>query len=76
LRAGFVVARKSRGRHQAYTKSRPEGGHYLVILPQGEREIPNGTFRSILKQADLTYEPFLRFARAMHKGVRKDPDGS
>jgi len=64
-RAGFV-ARKGRGGHGAWVTEEPGGGHRVVIVPLAKREIPHGTFRSILKQAGLTYDEFLRFA-----GVRR-----
>ena len=30
----------------------------IAILPMNKKEIPNGTFRSILKQADITLKDF------------------
>jgi predicted RNA binding protein YcfA (HicA-like mRNA interferase family) len=30
----------------------------IVILPMGKKEIPEGTFRSVLKQADITIHEF------------------
>lgn len=30
----------------------------IVIVPMNKKEIPEGTFRSILKQADLSLEKF------------------
>jgi len=52
---GFVYI-SQRGSH---VKFRKEGNPSLtVIIPANRREIPHGTFRSILRQANLTEEEF------------------
>ncbi len=52
---GFVYV-SQKGSH---TKFRKTGNPTLtVIVPAGRKEIPLGTFRSILRQANLTIEEF------------------
>jgi len=52
---GFVYI-SQKGSH---TKFRKTGSPTLtVIVPAGKREIPAGTFRSILRQAKLTENDF------------------
>lgn len=47
-----------RGSHVKYEKS--SGGLSLtVIVPAGKKQIPRGTFRSILRQSALLIEDFL-----------------
>ena len=41
----------------SHAKFKDENGN-IVILPMGKKEIPEGTFRSILKQADITLQIF------------------
>ena len=67
-RAGFEKAR-SRGRHAAFKKEKPDGtGHYVTIVPLNRPQVPRGTFESILEQAHLTYDEFLKLARARTRG--------
>ena len=52
---GFSVV-SQRGSH---IKLRKEGVHTLtVILPADRKEVPHGTFRSILRQSQLNPEAF------------------
>ncbi len=54
---GFVYI-SQKGSH---IKFRKIGAPTLtVILPSGREEIPSGTFKSILRQADLTEDDFER----------------
>lgn len=53
LRAGFVEVRQS-GSHKVLRH--PDGRQTYVALHPGD--IPEGTFRKILKQASLTLEQF------------------
>ena len=53
LRAGFVEKRQS-GSHKILRH--PDGRQTYVAMHSGD--IPNGTFRSILKQARLSEEEF------------------
>ena len=53
LRAGFIEKRQS-GSHKILRH--PDGRQTYVALHTGD--IPNGTFRSILKQAGLSEEEF------------------
>jgi predicted RNA binding protein YcfA (HicA-like mRNA interferase family) len=53
-RRGFTFVRQ-RGSHQKWRLTGWSGK--VVIVPEG-RELPRGTFESILKQAGLTHEDF------------------
>jgi len=58
--AGFVEApERGKGSHRAFVKHDPEGKTRLTIVPYG-KDIPRGTLLSILEQAGLTREEFLR----------------
>jgi len=50
----FFVSQK--GSHAKYRKT--EKPSLTVILPAGKKEIPHGTFRSILRQSKLEEEDF------------------
>ena len=52
LKKGFQLI-SQRGSHQKYHK---EG--FTVIVPSPRKEIPTGTFRSIVRQAGLTVDDF------------------
>ena len=52
LKFGFQLV-SQRGSHQKYQK---EG--FTVILPSPRKEIPIGTFRSIVRQAGLSVNDF------------------
>jgi predicted RNA binding protein YcfA (HicA-like mRNA interferase family) len=55
LRLGFQFV-SQKGRH---AKFRKEGSPVLTaIVPMSKKEIPFGTFRSILRQANLNIEDF------------------
>jgi predicted RNA binding protein YcfA (HicA-like mRNA interferase family) len=53
--AGFVYV-SQRGSHAKYRKIGDPTR--TVIVPAGRKEIPRGTFRSILRQAGLSEEAF------------------
>ena len=53
---GFVFI-SQRGSHGKYRKSRA-GKTLTVIVPGGKREIPYGTFRSIVRQSGLSEKDF------------------
>lgn len=56
-RLGFLFV-SQRGSHAKYRK--PKDGEVLtVIVPMGKKEIPVGTFRSILKQSELNKSDFV-----------------
>ena len=57
LRAGFTVSNQT-GSHVKFTK-RVEGRKLTVIVPFTRGDVRPGTVRSILKQAELTWEQFL-----------------
>ncbi|HBB86584.1 MAG TPA: hypothetical protein DC047_03095 [Blastocatellia bacterium] len=54
-RAGFAK-RKSKGGHRTYVK-----GALRVTLPYHATDIKPGTLRSIIDQAGMTVEEFLRY---------------
>ncbi len=49
---GFVFKSK-KGSHAKYSK-----GNKIVIVPHPKKDIPGGTFRSILRQSGLKQEDF------------------
>ncbi len=59
-RLGFTRKDTSGGSHQSWIKSKPAGGHWVAIVPAGKRELPRGTLKSILDQAGLTENEFLK----------------
>ena len=60
LRAGFQLSH-TRGSHYYLRKPGATG---LVVVPvHGNRDLPPGTLRSILRQADLTVEDLNRLLR-------------
>lgn len=52
LKHGFQLVSR-RGSHQKYQKA-----GYTVIVPSPKKEIPIGTFRSIVRQAGLSVDDF------------------
>lgn len=52
-RLGFILV-SQKGSH---AKFKDENGN-IVILPMGKKEIPDGTFRSILKQGNVSVQKF------------------
>jgi len=59
-KAGFVYApKRGKGSHQAFYKIDERGHRLLVIVPK-RRELPRGTLLSILQQANLSREDFIR----------------
>lgn len=53
----FVLV-SQKGSHAKYRKS-VQKATYTVIIPIGRKEIPYGTFRSILRQSRLQEEEFI-----------------
>lgn len=69
LRGGFELARKSkRGSHQSLKRQRSDGRHDVTVVPLGRKEVPKGTFDSILEQANVDYDDFLVWAGVKRKG--------
>jgi len=60
-RVGFVERKKSPGSHLSLVKETPD--RKLVVVPMAKREVPRGTFKSILQLAQLTEKEFLRNLR-------------
>jgi len=71
LRCGFDLARKSKKNHQTLTRRRPDGRHDVAVVPIGEKEVPKGTFESILEQVNLNYDDFLVCAKVKRKGRKR-----
>ena len=53
LEAKGFTFRSQKGSHAKYVK-----GKYTVIVPHPRKEIPMGTFRSIVRQSGLAIEDF------------------
>ncbi len=63
-RAGFTYApKRGKGSHIAMFKVEKDGTKRLVIIPRKD-QIPRGTLMSILKQAGLTKEEFLKLLKS------------
>ncbi|MBI2899677.1 MAG: type II toxin-antitoxin system HicA family toxin [Planctomycetes bacterium] len=59
-RAGFAEAPdRGKGSHRAFVRRIPGERMRLVIVPMG-KDIPRGTLLSILEQAGLSRDEFLR----------------
>lgn len=56
-RAGFIVERV-KGSHHAL--KHPDKPHLHVTVAFHKKEVPRGTLRAILRQADLTVDEFLK----------------
>ncbi len=59
-RNGFAFSHV-RGGH--YYLRKPDGGGLVVIPVHGNRDLPAGTLRSILRQADLDIDDFVGILR-------------
>lgn len=57
-REGFAFV-SQRGSHVKYRKT-DAGVTFTVIVPAGRKQIPRGTFRSILRQSGLDESAFTR----------------
>ena len=57
-RAGFYIHHQTGSHARLIHKTRPE---LRVTIPIHSKDIPKGTLRRILKQADLTVEEFHKF---------------
>lgn len=58
-RAGWEIHRQ-RGSHLTMKK---EGSRFVVTIPMHRRDIPKGTLRGILEDADLSVDQFLALLR-------------
>lgn len=69
--AGFEQHRtssRSGGSHCTLKRLRSDGRHDVATVVLGKKEVPWGTFNSILTQANMSYEEFLEFAKVKRKG--------
>ena len=58
LRCGFEIDR-TKGSHQTLKRPKQDKkGTDVFVVPIGKKEIPRGTFKSILKQANIKLEEF------------------
>lgn len=71
LRGDFLLHRKSKKSHQSLCRPRPHGGYDVTVVPLGKKEIPKGTFDSILKIGDIDLDDFLGWAKVKDKGRRR-----
>ena len=72
VRDGFEPKRKSKsGSHQTWHKHLPTCEHKVTSVILGKKEIPKGTFDSILELAGIDYERFLELAKVKRKGKRR-----
>jgi len=55
LKVGFVFDR-TRGSHHVMVRLNPPT---TVVVPE-RREVPRGTLRSILREADISHDQFIR----------------
>lgn len=70
-RDGFEPKRRSkRGSHQTWHKHLPTCEHKVTIVPLRKKEIPKGTFDSILDLASIDHDRFLVLAKVKRKGKR------
>lgn len=72
-RGGYVVSH-ARGSHHYLRKPGATG---LIAVPiHGNRDLPLGTLRAILRQAALTVEEFVRLLEGCHpRGTEGDAGG-
>ncbi len=54
---GFLFTRQAAGSHEIWNN--PSTGRYTTI-PNHQGDMPEGTLRAILKQADITTDHFLK----------------
>jgi hypothetical protein len=72
LRCGFELHGRASKNHQGLIRLRPGAErHDVTSVPMGEREIPKGTFDSILELANVDYDDFLDCARIKRKGRKR-----
>lgn len=64
-REGFRPRRKKskRGTHRAYVKDKIDGGRLTAIVVLAQKEIPRGTLKSILEQAHISNDEFLKLLK-------------
>ena len=60
-KGGFEIARKSKKNHLTLKRPKPEGGTDVTVVPINEKEVPRGTFNSILRLANVEKEQFLEW---------------
>jgi len=58
-RAGFAAARGAVGDYQAFIRELPDGRRLTTVALIGQREVPRGTLRNILRQAEMTTDQFV-----------------
>ena len=62
-RLGFIPRKTSKGSHRSYCGIMPDGTVRVAIVVLGKKEIPRGTLDSILNQAGVSLEEFLKHIR-------------
>lgn len=53
LKAGFLVSRQTGSHAQLY---HPDNADILVMIPIHNKDLPKGTLRNILRQAEMSVE--------------------
>ena len=62
-RLGCYPGRANRGSHQTYRRRLPDGTVVASSIVLGQRELPTGTIRGILRELHITSEEFERALR-------------
>jgi predicted RNA binding protein YcfA (HicA-like mRNA interferase family) len=61
-RGGFEIARKSKSGHLTLRRPKQDQkGTDVTVVPMGKKEIPRGTFKSILRLANIDVDEFLEW---------------
>jgi len=55
--------KKTGSSHHAYIKAKPGGGHWVVIVVVGKKEIPRGTLKSMIDRSGIPVDEFLEGLR-------------
>ncbi|MFQ5813884.1 MAG: type II toxin-antitoxin system HicA family toxin [Anaerolineae bacterium] len=62
VRGGFEIARKSKSGHLSLRRPKQQGeGTDVTVVPMNKKEVPRGTFRSILRLANVEVDEFLEW---------------
>lgn len=72
---GFEALRKSKGSHLMMVRPNATGGHDHVVVVLGQRQVPLGTLRGILRQGNISEEEFLNWLPAKKRRRRASPFG-
>ncbi len=62
-KAGFAPARPAKGSHQAWERS-SDGRTNTAIVVLNKKQIPRGTLRRILRQAEMTEDELISLLKS------------